>query len=262
MERNNLNTRLLPRAVPVYNVDGSLNQGGSITQEVDVIMTYKDHTEKATFAVCDLGDKDAVIGHTWLFSHNPEIDWKSGKLQFTRCPPSCKVVMEVQQDAGTDRKERKGKKSPLPVIMEEVEDESVAVVNSLEYDGMSEGDRLFAYFPPPQEVNATTTISQQLAEKHTKSAKPDWLKKTFEEIVPPQYHEYKAVFSKESFDELPSKKPWDHAIELKPGSEPHRCKIYPLSPNEQAELDSFLDENLKSGRLDLPSPQWHPLCSL
>src|SRR5215472_9636989 len=49
---NKLNTRRLPRAIPVYNVDGTLNQGGSITEEVDMILTYKDHTEKATFAVC------------------------------------------------------------------------------------------------------------------------------------------------------------------------------------------------------------------
>ena len=61
VERNNLNTRKLSRAVPVYNVDGSLNHGGSITQEVDVIMTYKGHVENATFAVCDLGEKDAVV---------------------------------------------------------------------------------------------------------------------------------------------------------------------------------------------------------
>jgi Retroviral aspartyl protease len=74
IERNNLNTRELPMAVPVYNVDGSLNQGGSITEEVDVILTYQEHKEKATFALCDLGDKDVIIGHTWLFSHNPEID--------------------------------------------------------------------------------------------------------------------------------------------------------------------------------------------
>ena len=38
--RNNLNTRKLARAIPVYNVDGTLNQGGSIKEEVDVIMTY------------------------------------------------------------------------------------------------------------------------------------------------------------------------------------------------------------------------------
>ncbi|CAG8720966.1 13594_t:CDS:2, partial [Acaulospora colombiana] len=75
--------------------------------------------------------------------------------------------------------------------------------------------------------------------------------KRFEDYVPDHYHKFRDVFSKESFDELPARKPWDHAIELKPGSEPFKCKIYPISPNEQAELDAFLDENLKPGKKSL-----------
>jgi len=66
------------------------------------------------------------------------------------------------------------------------------------------------------------------------------------------------VFSKESFDRLPDRKPWDHAIELKPGSEPYRSKIYPLSPNEQRKLDAFLEENLKSRRI---RPSKSPMAS-
>src|ERR1700761_994755 len=157
VELNNLNTRKLSRAIPVYNVDGSLNQGGSITQEVDVIMTYQEHSEKATFAVCDLGDKDAVIGHTWLFNHNPEIDWKSGKLQFTRCPPSCQTVVKQQPTRSISGIGRKA--PPLPVIQEDAEeDEPEAVVNSLEFGGLEGEDGLFAYFPSSQEINATQTI--------------------------------------------------------------------------------------------------------
>ena len=36
----------------------------------------------------------------------------------------------------------------------------------------------------------------------------------FEDIVPKPNREYKDVFTKESFDELPDQKKWDHAIEL------------------------------------------------
>ncbi|KZT31415.1 hypothetical protein SISSUDRAFT_995171, partial [Sistotremastrum suecicum HHB10207 ss-3] len=52
-------------------------------------MQFKDHTERTTFAVCDLGDKPAIIGHTWLWQHNPEIDWKTGDVVFSRCPSQC-----------------------------------------------------------------------------------------------------------------------------------------------------------------------------
>ena len=261
---NNLNTRKLPRAIPVYNVDGTLNQGGSITEEVDLIMMYQGHTEKATFAVCDLGDKDAIIGHTWLFSHNPEIDWQSGQVKFTRCPPKCRVEVNRRkgsmQQSSLKNTSATGRILPLPVLQEEVEEpQAISTISSSLGLDFEEGDRLLVAWqsPPSESVNATQTISQKLAEQHSK-AKPDWLKRTFEEIVPPHYHEFKAVFSKESFDELPDRKPWDHAIELKPDSQPHRCKIYPLSPNEQAELDAFLDENLKSGRI---RPSKSPMAS-
>ena len=66
------------------------------------------------------------------------------------------------------------------------------------------------------------------------------------QIVPKQYHEYSTVFQKETFDKLPQNQPIDHAIDLKPGTKPVNCKIYPLSPSEQVELDKFLKENLST----------------
>ena len=46
----------------------------------------------------------------------------------------------------------------------------------------------------------------------------------------------------------------------KPDAEPYRSKIYPLSPVEQKELDMFLDENLRSGRIQASkSPMASPV---
>ena len=61
------------------------------------------------------------------------------------------------------------------------------------------------------------------------------------------YHCFQDIFSKESFNELPERKQWDHAIELTPGSQPFSTKVYPMSQVEQNELDEFLEENLSSG---------------
>ena len=60
------------------------------------------------------------------------------------------------------------------------------------------------------------------------------------------------MFAKESFDSIPERRPWDHAIELKPDAKAVDCKIYPLTREEQVQLDEFLEENLKSGRI-IPS---------
>jgi len=67
------------------------------------------------------------------------------------------------------------------------------------------------------------------------------------------------VFAKEDFDILLEHRQWDHAIELIPGSEPKSSKIYPLSPVEQKELDSFLEENLRTGRI---RPSKSPMAAL
>ena len=71
--------------------------------------------------------------------------------------------------------------------------------------------------------------------------------KTFEEIVPEAYHEYKDIFAKETFDELPLHRSWDHTIKLLPGNHKVNCKTYNLTTAEQKELDNFLEENLSTG---------------
>src|SRR5882724_562210 len=40
---NNLKTRRLPRAIPVYNVDGTPNEVGHITEVIDLLVRYKNH---------------------------------------------------------------------------------------------------------------------------------------------------------------------------------------------------------------------------
>ena len=65
-----------------------------------------------------------------------------------------------------------------------------------------------------------------------------------EKHIPPHLRDFHSVFSKESFDELPGTKSWNHAVELTPDASPKSCKVYPLSASKQKELDAFLKENL------------------
>jgi hypothetical protein len=64
---------------------------GSITESIQAELTIQNHTTLETFLITELGDDDAMIGIEWIKEHNPEIDWRSGKLQFTRCPSSCQT---------------------------------------------------------------------------------------------------------------------------------------------------------------------------
>ena len=72
--------------------------------------------------------------------------------------------------------------------------------------------------------------------------------RTFEEMVPKEYHRHAKVFSEEESHRLPKHQPWDHTIDLKPDApETLRSKVYPLPLNEQGELDKFIEENKAKG---------------
>ena len=67
-------TRHLEKPISVYNANNIANLGGYIKKEVDLVMMYKRHKEKATFEVCNLEKQSVIIRHSWLMHHNPEIN--------------------------------------------------------------------------------------------------------------------------------------------------------------------------------------------
>ena len=84
-------------------------------------------------------------------------------------------------------------------------------------------------------------------------------KKAIEELVPEEYlSRYRKVFEKGEWDSLPPRRKWDHAIELIPGAEPFKSKLYPLSIDEQKDLDKFIEEHLQTGRI---RPSKSPIAS-
>ena len=67
-------------------------------------------------------------------------------------------------------------------------------------------------------------------------------------MVSDEYKWHAKVFSKAESKWLPEHKPYDHAIDLKPGTpETIQSKIYPMPVNEQEELDHFLEDGLRKG---------------
>ncbi|KAF9801832.1 hypothetical protein IEO21_10026 [Rhodonia placenta] len=120
--------------------------------------------------------------------------------------------------------------------LEEIEWTETDLIKSWEQDIMLPG-------APQLFVAAGHTYSQLFAEEEIKKK----VVKTAEESVPKQYHKFLNVFSKEASEWLPERKPYDHVIELVPGYLTFHSKVYPLSNNEQEELDKFLKEQLAKG---------------
>ena len=102
-------------------------------------------------------------------------------------------------------------------------------------------------------IRAKTSISQSLAHKEEPKAE-----KTFEELVPKEYHQFRSVFEKKASEHFPESRSWDHRIDLKSEFIPKRSKLYPLGQKEE-EMNKFIDDNLKKGFIQpLNSPQASP----
>ena len=104
---------------------------------------------------------------------------------------------------------------------------------------VEEGDQIYAVSLDalPEEIHATSTPSQRLAENAKRDADPapaDLASDT--QPLPTHLQDFASVFLKGSFDMLPEPKVWDHAIELIPDAKPTGCKVYPLSPLSDLEL--------------------------
>jgi len=79
----------LKRPIIVRNVDGMNNSREAITHQVKANVYYKGHIERMRMDICDLGKTEIILGMLWLQVHNPEINWETGEVKMTRCPPLC-----------------------------------------------------------------------------------------------------------------------------------------------------------------------------
>jgi hypothetical protein len=86
---NNVPTHPLTNPIPVYNVDGSANEAGAITDIANVILRYEQHSERTQPAVTRLGKQSLILGYNWLRNHNPEINWQMKDVKMSRCPLQC-----------------------------------------------------------------------------------------------------------------------------------------------------------------------------
>src|SRR5205823_8612584 len=158
-------------------------------------MIIQEHVELISFGVTQLGKNKVFLGYDWLNAHNPTIDWKKQTLESSQCPDMCKPGKGVKE------------KSPD----EEEEEEEMIMRRMMEaIKEWEEGDHLMY-----MEEEIWICAHKNMVTKLAIEAKMKKEKKTTEEIIPTYYHNFiKDVFSKESFDELPPRKPWDHMIEL------------------------------------------------
>ena len=65
--------------------------------------------------------------------------------------------------------------------------------------------------------------------------------------IPPEYQEFRSLFSEKEANKLPPHRPGDHRIPLREGTAPSFGPLYSLSRQELEALRNWLDDNLKKG---------------
>ena len=75
-------------------------------------------------------------------------------------------------------------------------------------------------------------------------------------LVPKRFHRWIKIFGKKQSERMPTRKVWDHAIDMKEGFIPRKGKVYLLSREEREEVREFIQEQLRKGYIQpSKSPQ-------
>ena len=73
----------------VYNIDRTKNR--EVMRIVLLEVEINKHKKHLKTVVTDLNSMNIFLEHNWLVKHNLEVNWKNGKIKFTRCPGSCRM---------------------------------------------------------------------------------------------------------------------------------------------------------------------------
>ena len=80
------------------------------------------------------------------------------------------------------------------------------------------------------------------------------------EMVSQKFHRWLKVFRKVELKRMPTRKPWDYAINLKEDFFPRKGRTYLMSRQEKEEVREFVEKQLKKGYIKLSkSPQTSPV---
>jgi len=85
-------TKPIDFSFKVFNADGTKNR--EVTKVASLEIKINEYTEQLEAVVTDLDGTDMFLGHDWLVKHNPEVNWKNGMIQFTRCSGHCTMKHE------------------------------------------------------------------------------------------------------------------------------------------------------------------------
>ena len=207
-----LGTQKLEHPRKIWNIDGTNNKAGQITEYVDLSVQTGKNQNKMRFLVTDLGHEDLILGYPWLATFEPKFSWANGTINTENLPVLVKSLNWETRLTKTTISQTIAEPTSIEEktqIMEELEEECFSI---------------------------STRLAQE-AHQYQQEVK-----------VPDKYQRHRKVFSKEESHRFPPSRPWDHTIKLKEGAlEAINCKIIPTTMEEDEALKKFIKEQLEKG---------------
>jgi hypothetical protein len=219
IKRLGLKSLRLDRSRKIWNIDGTTNRAGMITDYVDLNVQTGAQSDKMRFLVTDLGQEDLILGYPWLARFEPKFSWKESMIDTSHLPIIIQSLSWHQTTQST--------------IAE-------ATINRIITEPLSDQEKDQIVQELEEECSSRWGIATQLAQ--------DTGQYTKEVAIPEEYQRHAKVFNEEASNRFPPSRPWDHAIKLKPDTpKAIDCKIYPMTPAEDKGLKTFLADMLKRG---------------
>ena len=204
---------------------------------MEVNIYYQGHRERTEIDVIGGQKWSVILGMPWLACHNPEIDWRT-EVKMTRCPEECgKQWRTVQGKSGWEKQKEEEAKEEAGRKREEKEKKKQKKGKMIEVRKVAEEWEIW-------------DKEEEVAKSEAEARK----------LVPEKFHRWIKVFGKKQSERMPTRKLWDHAIEVKEGFVPRKGKVYPLSREEREEVREFVKEQLQKGYIrPSKSPQTAPV---
>jgi len=213
--------------------DGQPVVFGSITHYALVkLRVPSEELEETLFYVTQLPQFSVVLGLPWLKSHKAIIDLRHNQLTFEPQVNSEPVLETLSSTSISAVSVPVSSTSSPPKHLE------VYAIDSASFLRLArkKNHDLFAIF--------MRDIDKAL--KITPSVDPATL-------LPPEYHDFLDVFSRELADILPERRPYDHKIQLQEGKTSTFGPLYGMSQDELRVLKKYLKNNLVKGFIQASS---------
>ena len=72
----------LEEPIKVFNIDGTQNKRGTITHYTELDLLIGERIKRLRLYITGLGKQKVLLGYTWLWKENPDINWKQWKIRW------------------------------------------------------------------------------------------------------------------------------------------------------------------------------------